>query len=472
MERLFQRVDIASLVFFRIGFGLLAFSEVMVLWTYNHLTLHAFDPGSFQFKYFGFEWVVPLAEPFMSTFFAFMLLACVGIIFGKWYRLCTFLFALGFTYVFLLEKAHYLNHGYLLIWLSFIMAFLPANREWSLDVARKPALRRKTIPFWSLAILPFLMGVVYFYGGLAKINADWLHAMPMIPWLQHQADRPYIGWLLAKEGTAFFMSYGGLFLDLSITFLLLFRKTRLPALGAALFFHLCNSLLFNIGVFPWLSLLLTLLFFPPDLPRRWLALLRVRLKIIDRMASRWNQRMASAPDAGSWHDQKGYKPFIKTGLVLLVAFHLLYPLRHHLLEGPVAWTEEGHRFAWRMMLRWKSGHGHFTIVDPATGERQAVQPSEYLSPKQTRKLFAHPDMILQFAHYLRDTWCDKGIEDVQVYAAISAQLNGRPYQTFVDPEVDLAAQEWSCVKETPWIVPLRIADQEDEEGEETIPGRE
>lgn len=472
MERLFQRVDIASLVFFRIGFGILALAETVTLWSYYHLTLHAFDPGTFQFKYFGFEWVKPLPEPITSALFMGMALAALGIILGKWYRLATLFFALGFSYFFLQDKTYYLNHGYLFIWLSFIMALLPAQREWSLDVARKPALRRRTIPFWTLAVLPFLMGVVYFYGGLAKINADWLHGMPLTAWLRHQAERPLIGGLLAKEGTAYFMSYGGLLLDLSIAFLLLFRKTRLPALIAALFFHLCNSLIFNIGVFPWLSLLLTLLFFPPDLPRRWVALLRARLKIIDRLASRWDQRMAEAPDAGSWHDNPAYKPYIKTGLVILVAFHLLYPLRHHLFEGPVAWTEEGHRFSWRMMLRWKSGHGHFTIVDPATGNRQAIQPSEYLSPKQTRKLFSHPDMILQFAHYLRDTWCDKGVEDVQVYATISAQLNGRPYQPYIDPEVDLASQEWSWFKETAWIVPLRVPDAEEEEGEAITPENE
>ncbi|MBK7408485.1 MAG: HTTM domain-containing protein [Saprospirales bacterium] len=472
MERLFQRVDIASLVFFRIAFGILAFAEVMVLLNYYHLTLRDFEPDEFQFKYFGFEWVQPFPEPFMSAFFGLLLLACIGIILGKWYRISALLFSLGFTYIFLLEKAHYLNHWYLFIWLSFLMVLLPANREWSLDVARNTALRRKTIPFWSLAILPFLMGVVYFYGGIAKINVDWLQGEPLKTWLRHKDDMPVIGWLLAKEGTAYLMSYGGMLLDLSIAFLLLFRKTRLPALAAALFFHLTNTIIFNIGVFPWLSLVLTLLFFPPDLPRRWIALLRSRSKWVDRRASRWEQRMADTPDASSWHDRAGYKPFIKTGLVLLVAFHLLYPLRHHLLEGPVAWTEEGHRFSWRMMLRWKNGYGHFTMVDPATGTRQSIQPSEYLSAKQTQKLFSHPDMILQFAHHLRDTWCDNGIEDVEVYATIKAQLNGCPYQPYIDPEVDLAAEEWDYFKKTAWIIPLNKPELEKEEEEESNPESE
>ncbi|MBK7335413.1 MAG: HTTM domain-containing protein [Saprospirales bacterium] len=463
MERLFQRIDIASLVFFRIVFGILGFAETLALWIHYHLTLGDFQPDGFQFKYFGFEWVRPLPEPLMSAFFILMLCACVCIILGKWYRSAALVFAFGFTYVFVLEKTHYLNHGYLFCWLGFIMALLPANREWSLDVARDPSLRRRTIPFWSMAVLPFLMGVVYFYGGLAKLNSDWLNAIPLKDWLRMKADLPLIGWLLAKEGTAWFMSYGGLALDLSIAFLLLFRKTRLFALGGALFFHLSNTLIFNIGIFPWLSLGLTALFFPPGLPRRWVAWLRGRFLPIDRWAARWDARVANAPDASSWHDTDQFKPYILAALVLLAGFHLTYPLRHHLLKGPVAWTEEGHRFSWRMMLRWKSGHGHFVIVDPATGQKETIQPAKFLSKKQKQKLFTHPDMILQFAHYLRDMRCDQGMEDVQVFANIKAQLNGRAYQPFVDPEVDLAAQEWSAWKETSWIVPLMEVEKEEKD---------
>jgi len=453
LERLFQRTDIASLVFFRIVFGILCFAETLVLWFYFHFSLHSFRPSGFQFKYFGFEWLEPLPEPLMSLLFLNMLAASVGIILGKWYRWSALAFAAGFTYVFLLEKALYLNHGYLICWIAFIMVFLPANREWSMDVAGNPGLRRRTIPFWSMAVLPFLMGVVYFYGGLAKLNGDWLKGLPLLDWLHMQADMPLIGWLLAKKATAYFMSYGGLLLDLSIPFLLLFRKTRFPALCVVLFFHLANSVIFNIGVFPWLSLALTLLFFPPDLPRRWVAWLRGRFKRIDRWAARWDARMADAPDWSTWHDRPGYRPLIKTALVLFIGFQLLYPLRHHLIPGPVAWTEEGHRFSWRMMLRWKSGYGTFILVDPYRKGKEIIKPEDYLSRKQKQKLLTHPDMILQFAHHLRDLRCEEGKEDIQVYAEIKAQLNGRPYQPFIDPEVDLAAQKWSPWKRSAWIVP-------------------
>ncbi|MDV7392134.1 HTTM domain-containing protein, partial [Arthrospira platensis SPKY1] len=151
-----------------------------------------------------------------------------------------------------------------------------------------------------------------------------------------------------------------------------------------------------------------------------------------------------------------FKPYIVAALLLIAGFHLLYPLRHHLFEGSVAWTEEGHRFSWRMMLRWKTGYGHFVVFNPADGSRQTVDPKDFLSKKQVRKLYGHPDMILQFAHFLRDRWCDLGIEEVQVYANIKTQLNGRPHQPYIDPETDLAATEWSHWKSSPRIIPLKV----------------
>jgi vitamin K-dependent gamma-carboxylase len=168
MGFLFRPVNIASLVFFRIIFGILAFADVVGVYFYYHLHKGVFDANGFHFHYLGFEWLNPLPEPFMSLFFISLMFAAVLIVLGKWYRFSTAWFAFGFTWLFLLEKTQYLNHGYLFCWLSFVMIFLPAHRWFSLDARKSPSIRTMEIPFWSLAILPFLMGVVYFFGGIAK----------------------------------------------------------------------------------------------------------------------------------------------------------------------------------------------------------------------------------------------------------------------------------------------------------------
>ncbi len=452
---LFRPTDIASLVFFRLVFGILGFADLMGVWTYYHLYKGYFDPEKFHFHYLGFEWVRPLPEPLMSLFFIGLMVAAICIVVGWRYRICTVIFALGFTWIFLMEKALYLNHGYLFCWISFLMIALPAHRNWSLDVIRQPSLRLETIERWQLWALPFLMGVVYFYGGIAKINPDWLNANPLHSWLKNASDMPLLGWLWKQKITAYVMAWSGMLLDISAPFLLLFRKTRGWALGFILLFHLVNTLIFQIGIFPWLSIALSLLFFPPDLPRRWFGFLKEKFRKMERLEAWWESKfMMESEDLVRKNFEK-ISPHqiipIKIMLSLLVAVHLLVPLRHHLFEGDVAWTEEGHRYAWRMMLRSKQGYGYFTIKNTATGEESKIKPEDYLTDRQFEKVFTHPDMILEFAHYLRDLWKRRGVPETEVRATIRVKLNGRAAKPFVNDEIDLAKERWDWLRETRWI---------------------
>ena len=208
--------------------------------------------------------------------------------------------------------------------------------------------------------------------------------------------------MLEQDWVAWFMSWAGAAFDLSIVFLLLWKRTRLLGLGMAIFFHLTNHLVFNIGIFPYLSLALTGLFFPPAWPRRWLDHLAEKYpRRLGRIRVNWQQafigrEVASAP---IWQQTRTRLVFFL--LAGIMTIHFLLPLRHHLYPGDVAWTEEGHRYAWRMMLRTKSGRGHFEVKDLATGESEKVFPTRIMRRKQSRKLFTHPDMILQYAHHLR-----------------------------------------------------------------------
>lgn len=455
MAVLFKPVPIASLVFFRIAFGLLGFFDVLSTWIYYHLVTDAYNPEKFRFKYYGFEWAEPLGGTWvMSAFFFVLCVLGLLVAIGKWYKVSTTLFALGFTYTYLLEKAHYLNHGYLFCWICFLMIFLPVDRQFSADVWKKPALRQDTVPFWCLFLLPFLMGVVYFYGGIAKLNSDWLQAVPLKQWLDQRAELPLIGKLLVKDQTAYFMAYGGLLLDLTAALFLSIRKTRPFVFAAIIFFHLSNLLVFSIGIFPMLSLSLSALYFAPDFPLKIWNAITSRFEKLKRIDTYWAKRTETmAPAVPMWQNRPNWQPFIAVGVGLLMAVHLLIPLRHHLFPGDVTWTEEGHRYSWRMMLRHKSGYGHFTVVDKASGEESKVRPIKYLdSSKQLRKIFTHPDMILQFAHYLRDIYRAQG-KEVAVYAHINARLNYGIESPYIDPKVDLAQVKWAFFKTSPWILP-------------------
>lgn len=454
MEFLFRPVNITSLVFFRIVFGILAFADVVGVYTYYHLYKKVFAADGFHFHYLGFEWLNPLPEPFMSLFFFSLMVAAILIFLGKWYRFSTIWFAFGFTWLFLLEKTQYLNHGYLFCWLSFVMIFLPANRWFSLDAQKDPSIRTREIPFWSLAILPLLMGVVYFFGGIAKINPDWLQAMPLKLWLEYKKDYWLIGSLISKEPVAWFMAYGGLILDLTAAFFLLGKKTRKFAFAAVVLFHFSNLLIFNIGIFPWLSVALTALFFPADFPLKIIEKFKngntaISRFITNRIILKFKTRPVDQ-NAQLWQGQPRWKPVIVTVLIIITVVHVALPLRHHLFTGDVAWTEEGHRYAWRMMLRAKRGHGTFIVEDRNSGETVEVDPNDYLTRRQNRNIYTHPDMIWEFAQFLKKEYEAKGWYP-RVYADIYCRLNGSNYFRYVDKEVDLAAEPWYFFRHADWI---------------------
>ena len=65
-----------------------------------------------------------------------------------------------------------------------------------------------------------------------------------------------------------------------------------------------------------------------------------------------------------------------------------------------------------------------------------------------------PDLILQFAHFLKDHYEAKGMEDPSVRAEVWVTLNGRPAQLLIDPEVDLTQKKDGWIQKD-WILPFK-----------------
>jgi hypothetical protein len=119
----------------------------------------------------------------------------------------------------------------------------------------------------------------------------------------------------------------------------------------------------------------------------------------------------------------------------------------------VLWNEEGHRYAWRMMLRAKTGSLIFTVIDNKTGEKTMVQPNEFLTQKQVWSMTIHPDMIWQFVQFLKKHYAAQGKTDVSIYARSFVTINKRPAARFIDPEIDLAKVSWQPFEHANWILP-------------------
>jgi len=439
-RRLFEPVDIASIVVFRIAFGAILMWEVYRYFDHGWIDRYYVDP-TFHFTYLGFGWVEPWPGNWMHVHFVGLAVLALCIMVGFAYRAATVLFFLGFTYVFLLEQARYLNHFYFVSLVALCLIAVPAHRAFSVDARLWPRLRSPVVPRWALWLLRFQVAVVFVFAGIAKLNGDWLRGEPLRIWLADRTDFFLIGSLFTEEWLVYLFSYGGLLLDLLVVPFLLWPRTRPFAFAAALSFHLLNSKLFMIGIFPWFSLGATLLFFPPDWPRRLLE--RLHLKPV------------SAPPVSLARRPLGAAQRVGVGLLCAyAAIQILVPLRHVLYPGNVSWTEEGHQFAWHQKLRDKESDARFFAVVPASGERWELDAYSYLTSWQYSKMSARPDMILQLGHLLARELRGQGQTGVEVHAEVLASLNGRPFQLLIDPGVDLA-KERRTIWVAYWIEPLR-----------------
>jgi vitamin K-dependent gamma-carboxylase-like protein len=430
VSRLYLPVDAASLAVFRIGFGLLLLVEILV-YTLGGRIHRYFEAPAFHFTYFGWGWVRPLPETWMVALFVVLGVAAALVALGLFYRVAAVVFFLGFAYVFLLERALYLNHFYLVILLSGLLVVVPAHRALSLDARRRG---EASVPRWTVWLLRAQLGLVYFLAGVAKLNPDWLHAQPLRIWLAERASLPVVGALVGHPWTPWIFSYGGLALDLAAWPLLAWRRTRVAVFAVLIAFHLTNAVVFQIGIFPWLMIAATTLFFEPDWPRRFLG------------------RPAPTEPAASLPSPR--RRALTVGFVAAwLSFQALFPLRHWLYPGSVHWTEQGHEFSWHMKLRDKRSEVSFHVTDPATGDEWLIDPSAELTSWQMNAMGGRPDLIWQYARHLAESFRAKGHSRVEVRATAKVSLNGRPDELLVDPRVDLASQALGF-RPASWIQPL------------------
>lgn len=279
---LFKPVDASSLVFFRIAFGVIMLVEVWRFWSFDWIAGFYIAPD-FLFKYPGFEWIEPWPGSGMYWHFGLLAVLALMIAAGAFYRLATILFFLAFSYVFLLDQARYLNHFYLVILIAFLMVLVPANRSLAVDSALRPGTRSQTVPAWSVWLLRLQFEVVLLYAGIVKLNPDWLRLEPLGMWLARRDDWVLIGPLFNQDWVVATAAYGVTALHLVGAPLLLFRRTRACVIVVYAAFHLSNHFMFQIGIFPWLTMAGTLMFLEPDWPRR---ALRATLRRVARALPR------------------------------------------------------------------------------------------------------------------------------------------------------------------------------------------
>lgn len=429
---LFKQIDNSPLLIFRIFFGILVslecYGAIATGWVKKNLI-----DTEFTFNFIGLDWLQPLPGIGMYLYFIVMGTLGIFIALGYRYRFSAGAFALLWTAVYLMQKTAYNNHYYLLVLIALIMAFMPANRDYSLDAKRNPSIRTNHMSAYLKWAIILQLFIVYTYASVAKLYGDWLDFSIIEILFKNKKSYPIIGGLLQEPLVHRVVGISGILFDLLIVPALLWKPTRKWAFVASLFFHLFNSIVFQIGIFPYLALAFTVFFFEPETIR----------KLFFKKKEPYLENVLTVPPQRE----------LVLGILSLYFFiQLVLPIRHYFIKDDVLWTEEGHRMSWRMMLRSRTGITTFKIVNHTTGNSYLVNLDDYLSRGQKSKIKSYPDFMWQFAQRLKREYTEKG-EDISVFVNSRVSVNGKPYQEFIDPKIDLGSVSWNYFGHNDWILP-------------------
>ena len=425
-----KQTKAAPLAVFRFLFGLLMSFSILRFWFKGWIEELYLYP-KFHFHYWAFDFVqVP---PAWATYLLFFIcgLSALFVSIGLKYRLAIITFFLSFTFIELMDKTTYLNHYYFVSLLSFMLIFLPAHVFFSVDAFRQKVKQVELIPRWSIDVLKLMVAIVYIYAGLAKLNADWMiNAMPLAIWLPSKCSFPFLGDLLYEKWLHYLFSWGGAAYDLFIVFLLLYKPTRKIAYACVIAFHMMTWFLFPIGMFPFIMMASTLIFFDASFHE----------KVIARLCSLSKASLSSLKN-GLKYEQTAFDHFAKKVLFVFIIVQLVFPLRFLLFPGNVFWNEKGYRFAWRVMLMEKTAYANFKILDTINQKQFYVQNDDFLTALQEKQMSTQEDFIIEYGQFLGRHFESQGHRNLAVFVESHASLNGRKSQVYFDPDVDIMKLE-------------------------------
>jgi len=389
-----------------------------------------------SFKYDFFHFLEPMSEGMMNLVLVVLLICAIGITIGKFFKLSAVVFTLLFAYIFFLDRGYYNNHLYLFFLLTFLLSFSKANSALSLD---KKARKIGQLPRYLLLIIQLQIVIVYFYGGIAKLNSDWLfHQEPVQAILRNVGDGSS-----ANSGlVVYFLTYGGVLFDLLIGFGLFWKKTRTVSILAAIIFNVANAILFDdINIFPFMMLFSLVLFVDSSWLRKMIG------KVFKKTNGSWQARKA-----------KGKEGKLVLGiLVVYLVFQLIMPFRYVLFTDQVDWTGHAQRFSWRMKIQTRKVESiEYAVFDLNTNTFHPITIETYgLNGSQYDGIGLDPEMARQFAIYVKKIAKEQQhLPRVMVKAKIKVSYNGREPQLTIDPDVDLTKVPSGPFAERTWVLPL------------------
>lgn len=419
-----------------------------------------------------FDFIKPLPLVWMYIIYFVMLIGELGIMFGFLYHLSCVLFVTTYWYLYLLNKTSWNNHSYLFGLMGILFLIVDGNRYWSVDGLIFKNKRHAHVPLWNYAILRFQIFILYFIAGLKKLDMDWVLGYSMHSIAGHYVFAPFRLLMSEEQVSIFVVHLGGLIIDLFMGFLLFFDKTRPVAFLFGASFHLMNSQLFTIGMFPWMMLATLPLFCHTDWPRgiiqRFPTFLRCLLPADMPLQTSKHciyEKSSIKPDnvQENTHMSTTIPPNTRPSKYhkLMVAMVLCYvvtqcvlPYSHNITKGYNHWTQGLYGYSWDMMVHtWNLQHVKVTYFNKDTNTEGYLNPKAWT---QGARWSTHPDMIKQYARCVQEKLAKYNMTNIELRVDIWRSLNDRFQQRAVDPRVNLLETHWSPFSYNVWLLPLLV----------------
>ncbi|XP_049773987.1 vitamin K-dependent gamma-carboxylase isoform X1 [Schistocerca cancellata] len=471
VKLLFKPTDPSSLGVVRALFGLLMVLDIPEERGLADADIRWGNPDECRFPLFSN--LHPLPLEWMCIIYLIMWIGAFGIMLGFHFKKSCVAFILPYFYIFLLDKATWNNHTYLYGLIALLLLGSNANHYWSLDAVFCKVKYDSPVPLWNYAILRVQLFIVYFIAGLKKMDQDWIEGYSMTNLNNHWVFDPFKLLLTPEQVDYWIVHVSGFLLDLTIGFWLFFDKTRPYAIFFCTTFHLMNSTIFSIGMFPYVCLATMPIFCYPDWPKtcnlnikkllwsRSLSKTKLEEKKLKNFKSHQQSAVPAQTLSLTWKHS-----FVATLLISYTGLQVFLPYSHFITKGYNNWTNGLYGYSWDMMVHsWDTIMIALRIVDNTSGKEHFLDPEAWV---QTDRWAKHADMVVQYAHCLKrnilsyknshvpGTEIDKYItgDNISIYVDVWCSLNGRFQQRMFDPNVDILRVEWSPFEKPSWLMPL------------------
>ena len=277
--------------------------------------------------------------------------------------------------------------------------------------------------------------IVYFIAGLNKLNPYWIFEFQPIRHILEVKAEITNNTFFKKDILIIAMSYLGMIFDLTIGFLLFFKRTKLFAFSAIVLFHLTNYWIFKdvgeIGVFPFLMISTTIIFIDPTYLNKLFNL---------------NEKPII---------QKNHSLLLNKFLVFFLIIQILLPFRHVLFHGHVDYNGIGQRFSWRMKIMYKESEINYFITDIKTREKYNVSINTMLTNRQYNNLKYFPDLIVPLAKKIQlEAMENFGLKHVKITCEYQIRFMGKNQQLLFPKTLDLTNIKNPAMTNK-WLLPLK-----------------